>query len=265
MGSTPAVASPPHGAAPAPRAQRLQDLVRRVEFGLFGPRLEVWREQRKRHAIDRLRRRTLVITPMEAAVRLLHLKRLLPTPLVALDLFGKAGIMKTLEYVPFAESVEFYEVYGPFAAHARRALPADKVTIRVADSIAAVRAGTTLRSDYSFVVMDNPISTFGGGYCENFDLFPAVFDRLAPRSALVFNAALDDWVAALDTDHVEHRRRRRAFFGAPLDAAHAANDLAAVMAGYARAVPADRFEILDLFPVPHPGDMMFLVMALARR
>jgi len=250
---------------PAPRVQRLQNLGRRIGFRLFGPRLEVWREWRKRRAIDRLRRRTLVITPMEAAVRLLHLRRLLPDPLIALDLFGKMGVMKTLEYAPFAQSIEFYEVYSPFAAYARRILPADRVTVHVADSIAAVRSRTTLRSDYSFVVMDNPVDVYGDGYCENFDLFPAIFDLLAPRSALVFNAALDDWVRALTSNQDEHCRRRRAFFGAPADEANPANDLAAVMAGYARAVPSDRFEILDLFPVPHPGNMMFLVMALARR
>lgn len=257
--------SGPAAAHPAPRAQRLQALVRRLQFRLFGPRFEVWREWRKRRAIDRLRRRTLVITPMEAAMRILHLEGLLPDPLVALDLFGKMGIMKTLEYAPFAQSIEFYEVNGPFAAQARRILPADQVTVRVADSVAAVQNGTTLRSDYSFVVMDNPVDLYGDGYCENFDLFPAIFDRLAPRSALVVNAALDDWVRALTSDHDEHFRRRRAFFGATANEANPANDLLAVMDGYARAVPADRFELLDLFPVPHPGNMMFLVMALARR
>ena len=247
------------------RAARLQTLARRIAFRLFGPRLEVWREWRKRRAIDRLRRRTLVITPMESAMRVLRLRRLLPDPLVALDLFGKCGIMKTLEYAPFAQSIEFYEIYRPFAASARRILPADRVTVRVADSIAAVRNGTTLRSDYSLVVMDSPVDVYGDGYCENFDLFPAIFDRLAPRSVLVFNAALDDWVRALTSDPEAHFRRRREFFGGKAGEANPANDLAAVMAGYARAVPADRFEILDLFPVPHPGDMMFLVMALARR
>jgi len=245
--------------------QRLQSLVHRIEFKLFGPRFEAWREWRKRRAIDRLRRRTLVITPMETAVRILQLERLLPDPLIALDLFGKMGVMKTLEYASFAQSIEFYEIYAPFAAHARRILPADRVTVRVADSVAAVRNGTTLRSDYSFVFMDSPVDVYGDGYCENFDLFPAIFDRLAPRSALVFNAAIDDWARAMTTGPDEHFRRRRAFFGAPADEADPANDLAAVMAGYARAVPSDRFEILDLFPVPHPGNMMFLVMALARR
>jgi hypothetical protein len=243
---------------------RLHDLAKRVEYTLLGPRLEIRREKRRRRAIDRLRERTLVITPLEAAIQLLRLKGLLPDPLVALDLFGKAGVMKTLEYAPFADSIEFYEVYGPFAEHARSILPA-KTTVRVADSIAAVRNGTTLRTSYSFVLMDNPIGPFGDGYCENFDLFPAIFDRLADRSVIVCNAVLDDWARALDLDHEEHLRRRRAFFDAPPDDPSPANDLAAVAAGYARKVPGDRFAILDLFPVPHPGNMMFLVMALERR
>jgi hypothetical protein len=180
-------------------------------------------------------------------------------------MFGKMGVMKTLEYAPFATSIEFYEIYGPFADYARRILPADRVTVRVADSVAAVRNGTTLRSDYSFVFIDSPVDVHGDGYCENFDLFPAIFDRLAPRSALVFNAAIDDWARAMTTDVDTHFRRRREFFGATADEANPANNILALMAGYSRAVPADRFEILDLFPVPHPGDMMFLVMALARR
>lgn len=243
----------------------LHSLVRRLEFKLLGPHAEIWRERCKRRAIDRLRKRTLVITPLEAAIQTLSLKHLLPEPLVALDLFGKAGVMKTLEYLPFVRFAEFYEIYEPFAAVARRILPGDKVTVRATDSIAAVRNGTTLRQDYSFVMIDNPPCPYGDGHCENFDLFPAIFDRLADRSVIVCNALLDDWVRALDNDHDEHFRRRRAFFGAAPDDPNPANDLATVAAGYARTVPADRFDLLDLFPVPHPGNMMFLVMALARR
>jgi hypothetical protein len=242
----------------------LPSLVKSLEFKLLGPRAEIWREQRKRRAIDRLRDRTLVITPIETAIRTLRLKGLLPEPLVALDLFGKAGVMKTLEYLPFVQSVEFYEIYEPFAAAARRILPPDKVTVRSTDSVFAVRSGATLLQQYSFVLMDNPPCCFGNGYCENFDLFPAIFDRLADRSVIVCNALLDDWVRALGGGE-DHFRRRRTFFGAEPDDPDPANDFATVAAGYARTVPDDRFDLLDLFPVVHPGNMMFLVMALARR
>jgi len=119
--------------------QSFRSLIKSLEFKLLGPRVEIWRERRKRAAIDRLRNRTLVITPIETTIRTLHLKRLLPDPLVALDLFGKAGVMKTLEYLPFVQSAEFYEIHEPFAAAARRILPRDKVTVRAADSVRAVR------------------------------------------------------------------------------------------------------------------------------
>lgn len=247
---------------------KTEQLLRSLEYKLFGPRVMIRREHAARRAIDKLRARTLCITPIDTVMQTLRLKGLMPDKLIALEPFGKCGLMKTLEYVQLCSSLEFYEIDPVFAAEAKRVLPANIVEVRVEDSIKAIRDGTLRRTDYNFVLLDCPLQDFGPPgnpmYCENFDVVPRVFDFVGDRATIVLNALLDGWITLHHPLTAEHERRRRLFFNVP-PTGPIVPTLDAITRGYLSKVPADMFEVEECFPVPHPGPMMFLVLCLKRK
>jgi hypothetical protein len=246
---------------------KTEHLIRAIEYKLFGNRVAIRREHARRKAIDKLRARTLCITPVDTVLQMLRLKGLMPDKLVALEPFGKCGIMKTLEYVHLCSSLEFFEIDEHYAGEAKRILPPSIVEVRVEDSIKAIQTGTLRRKDYNFVILDCPLEAFGPPgnpmYCENFDVIPKVFDYLADHGTVVLNAMLDGWIEMHHPLTPEHERRRREFFGVP--SGPIVPTLESITKGYLAKVPTDRFEVEECFPVPHPGPMMFLVLCLKRK
>lgn len=236
-------------------------LLWRVGFRLFGERLEYWRDRLWRRYLDFGRARVWVATPVDAVFRLLEIKGLVPSPLVALEVFGRQGLWKTIEYAHRCDYLEFYEIHSAHADLARRVLPPDRSVIVAADSVAAVRNGTLRRSDYSFVLIDSFPQCFGDNYCECFDLFPHLFDRLADRSVLVINA----FMTIPDGSDSDPRllERRCEFYGLP-DAESARRlDAKVLLEAHARLLPPG-YSLADLFLVPHPGDTVFVVMCVRR-
>jgi len=237
-------------------------LLWRIGYKVFGERMEFWRDRLWRVYMDYGRRRTWVLTPVDAVFRSLEIRSLLPDPLVALEVFGRQGLWKTLDYAHRCAYLEHYEIHRPHSDLARRVLPPDRSVVVCADSIAAVRSNTLRRSDYSFVLIDSFPSCFGDGYCEFFDLFPHIFRHLAPRAVLVINAFM-----TLPPEHEagpEVLERRREFYG--LADTESARRLSArvLVDAHRRSVPPE-FEVEDIFLVPHPGDTVFVVLCLKRR
>jgi|GEM_PF-1925104 len=225
--------------------------------------MEWWRDSLWRRAIDFGRGRTWFLTPMDAVFRMLELRGGLPQPVVALELFGRHGLWKTVEYAGRCSYLEHYEINRAYAMFAQRALPRDRTVVVCADSIAAVREGKLRRNDYSFVFADSFPECFGEGYCEYFDLIPDVFRYLAPYSVLVVNVFMK--VQPAEAESARLLERRREFYG--LDVAEQARslDYRAMMKAHARHVPSQEFDIADMFIVPHAGITVFLVMCLRRK
>jgi len=194
---------------------------------------------------------------------MLEVKEQLPNPMIALELFGRHGLWKTLDYASRCQYLEFYEVVPEFASFARHVLPCRTTTVRVMDSIQAVRTGRLLRDDYNFVVIDNWTGARHGHY-EHFDLFPNVFDRLASRAILVMNVWLSppEWRSEAPADYPA---RRMEFYGVDSEEEAMSLDYETIMEAYSRKVPKGEFFIADMFLVPHPGQTLFLVMCLNRR
>ena len=222
-------------------------LMHRVAHRLFGQQLVEQHDLRLRQRLEPLRREGLILSVTDATLATLRLHGLLPRPLIALDAFGKYGLRKTLDFSSLCESLDFYEFDPGFARAARRHLP-PFVKIYCEDSIAAVNEGRLPRRDYNFAMLDNPGGIYGPGYCEHFDLFPGLYDYLAPMAVVVMNIWRATNVADLDPCYV---KRRRAFYEASSDEEAMSPPLYKVVQAYRRLLPVSR-EIVDALVIPHP-------------
>ena len=145
--------------------------------------------------------------------------------------------------------------------HARKLLPNDKTEFLNEDSIQAIRLKKLPRSDYNFIHIDNSPGRFGD-YCENFDLFPEIVDCLGNWGSLVFNVWLD--VKDQHPDPVWLSRRKKFFGLSDTDDSARVNYETAERA-YVAHIPQDRFSIRDVFPVPHYGETIYMVISLMRK
>ena len=145
----------------------------------------------KRKIIDLGRRSGRLKTPMDMVILSLKAYKLLPANLTALEVFGMHGLWITYDYANLCDYLELWEVNPMYAKYAKKFLP--MATVRVGDSIEAANKGNLLRNDYNFVVIDNPISGPYNSekYCEHFDLFPALLERIADKTVFIMNTVLD--------------------------------------------------------------------------
>ena len=201
-----------------------------------------------------------VHTPVDALFRHLQLRGRLPESRVVLDVFGGNGLFKTLDISRGCEHLTHFEIEESLSLHAQKVLPRDRTEFRIEDSIKAIQEGRLPRQDYNFVHIDNVPGLIGERYCENFDLFPAIFDSLGDRAVLVFNAFLDVNEYEPEPEWLE---RRQTFFG--LDSPDAARsiDFEALKRGYQSKIPKS-FELEEMFPVPHAGQTIYLVLCVKR-
>ena len=171
----------------------------------------------KRKLVDLGRRSTIRLrTAMDITILTLQAYNLFPKSVIALEVFGMCGLWVTTEYAPRCDYIELWEINPVYAKFASRFVP--KANVINGDSIEAVNKGNLPRNDYNFVVIDNPISgPFNSEkYCEHFDLFPAMFDRVAKKTIFIMNAIINmDEIAvrypSLSFD--EWTTRRKAFYG----------------------------------------------------
>jgi hypothetical protein len=239
----------------------ISSFLHKLDRRVFGRRGAWYASRIWRYRVDAWRRRQWHITTIDAVLRLLELKCFLPESLVALEVFGRNGLWKTVDYASKCAYLEFYEIDPGHARMARRALP--NAVIVVADSVDAILTGKVRRRDYNFVLVDSFPEVFGQGYCEHFELFGALFDKLADRAVIVLNVFLDLRRCGFTEITDELVRRRRQFYETPDDASAICLDYAAVEAVYRKKIPA-QFRLLHLFPVAHPGETIFIVLCLER-
>jgi len=153
--------------------------------------LQVIKDYVKRKVINLGRRAGRLKTPMDMVILALQTYGILPQNLTALELFGMHGLWVTVDYAYLCNYLELWEINPTYCKFAQKFLP--KATVKIGDSIDAVKKGKLLRDDYNFIVIDNPIGgTFGSGkYCEHFDIFPALIKRVAGRSIFIITTVLD--------------------------------------------------------------------------
>ena len=245
----------------------MHSILHRIAYRLFGNRTVAWGDLRVRRRLDPLRREGLVLSVTDAALATLRLYGRLPSPLIALEPFGKFGLRKTMDYVHLCEALDFYEIDPGFAREAWRYLP-PVAKIHCEDTIVAVRDGRLPRRDYNFVMIDSGFGIYGPGYCEHFDLFPGLYDYLAPLAVIVANVLL---VHRVIEDDPAYLARRRAFFYADTEADAMAPSFERVVEAYRRRLPPEK-ELHQAFAVPHPvsparpnEEVYFIVLVIRAR
>jgi hypothetical protein len=127
----------------------------------------------------------------------------------ALELFAYTGELHTADYASRVRTLEAWELDAGHEAALRRNLPG--ATVRIVDSYEEV---ARTNKHFGFVVVDNPMSVFGEGHCEHFDLFPELFRILDSPAVLVLNVipelrgrARRRWPHVFDREHLEARSR----------------------------------------------------------
>lgn len=232
----------------------------------LGTRLQVARDVRRRRRIESGRRSGEFLTAMDATLAALRFHGLLPDPLVALEPFGRCGMWKTLDYLPLCRSLDLFDYEPEFARAARRLLPPDTVAVHCEDSVSAVRRRATPRTDYNFVLLDHGCGhVFGDGYCEHYDVLPAVFQVLGSRAVVVANLFRSR--RSPGEFDPAYLRRRREFYTCDTDEEALWPGPARLDATYSAAVPSG-FRLERLLYVPHPSvapdDVCFVVLAVER-
>ena len=181
--------------------------------------IQIFKDLFKRKIIDLAKKIGRLNTSMDMVILTLKVYNIFPKPLIALDLFGMYGLWVTVDYAPYCDYLEMWEINPKYAKFAHRFLP--KAVVNVGDSIKVVKAGQLQRRDYNFIVIDNPI---GGvfderkGYCEHFDLFPEIFNYIEnKRTILVMNSIIDvgkiiEKYPAISFQLDDWLKRRKKFF-----------------------------------------------------
>lgn len=223
--------------------------------------------KRKIINIARRKRTGRLKTPMDIVVLTLQIHKLLPKPLIALDLFGMHGLWVTCDYAHLCDYLELWEIEPIYAKFARKFIP--KAVVKIGDSIKAVKEKRLLRENYNFIVIDNPIwSPYGPGYCEHFDLFPDVFSYLGKSGVLVINVILDIglYTSALSKKQIPQKwiDRRKEFYGISKDKEVVELDPEKMVDIYKDKVSKEDFIITNNFFVPRNPSIGHLVIAVER-
>ena len=203
-------------------------------------------------------------SPLDMVFLNLKMRNLLPTRIRALDLFGDHGLKTTYDYTPLCESVDLWEIDKMTCRIASRIHKGSNITVNQGDSILALRSMENKR--YNLVVSDNPFSVYGANeYCENFDIFPHVFNILQDESVLILNVFLD-----LERFCLHNKMQipqkwtdgRKNFFKRE-DVKKISPD--EMIHLYKSKVPKDKFNISDAFLVPRNPELPWLVLCLRRK
>jgi len=242
----------------------LKDLLRHLVHRGFEARYLAWPELRVRRVLDPLRRDGLVQSAVNTTIATLRLSGLFPSPLAALETYGKFGLRKALDCVNLRKSLDCPEIESGIARRARRFLPPVART-HGDDSGVEVRERRLPCRDFNFVMIDNGFGNYGRGYCEQFHLFPGLYDYLASLAVIVMHVLLVHRIAQNDPAHVQ---RRRAFFGTSSNAETMTPPLALVVEAYPKRLPHAR-HIQQALVVPNPvnrsrpnEDVYFLVLSV---
>lgn len=123
-------------------------------------------------------------TGMHTLLLELKIKGLLPKNIRALEMFGMHGLWHTMDYVPFVEHLDIFEINEKYHELSKKNLKGFPVDFQCADSIAFVESRP---QPYDLVVSDIP---FGGDFYNQNGLpkfLPAMIEATAQKGVLIFN------------------------------------------------------------------------------
>jgi len=178
----------------------------------------------------------------------------------ALELFGWHGLNITVDYAPFCESIDFYEV-DPMIVKVVRNIHKKKyrnINVVMGDSIKLIQ-DEKMGGDYDLIVIDSSDGTYGNGYCEHFDIFPEVFKSLSKEGIIICGVIINARGFTITKEWIE---RRKDFYN--VDDGYLLNP-DKLLKFYKALVPGGQFMIRDAFYIPRRSNMGFIVLVLNRK
>ncbi len=130
-------------------------------------------------------RRKLRLSPMNRVERELRRRNVRLGDLDALEIFAGDGSRHTKDYASLVSTLEAWEIDPAQGPSLKRNLP--MADVKITDSYEEIKKTTR---KYSLIVVDNPMSTFGG-HCEHYDLLPDIFP-VATDSAVVILSVIPE-------------------------------------------------------------------------
>lgn len=146
--------------------------------------------------------------PIKSIIKELSARQVNIKKLDALEVFGRDGNWVTIYYADKVRSLEVWEIDPQYENKLRQNFP--RADIVITDSFKKIQTTT---KQYSFIVVDNPMSNFGE-YCEHFELFPHIFRIVATEAILFLNVipfldpeAKAQYPYVFNEDQLQRRRR----------------------------------------------------------
>jgi len=210
-----------------------------------------------------------LLTPMEIVIQTLRANNILPSPLVALELFGRHGLWATADYAAFCQYLEFLEIDPKYANFAKHYFP--NAVVKCGDSFALVKEKKLARSKYNFIVIDNPLwGIYGKDYCEHFNLFPQIFDYSDTNSMLVINICWDvsSFLGGMgDNEITDWFKRRTIFYCLEGKSSGQKIEVNQIVRAYEQKASQCGFQVRRSFIVPrYPNQKLgLLVLCLAKK
>jgi hypothetical protein len=99
-----------------------------------------------------------------------------------LELFGFDGSFHSRDYFNQVNTLDVWEIDENCKTRLEKNLPG--ANILIVDTFKQIKVCDKV---YDMVICDNPMSTYGDGYCEHFSIFPDVFNIMKTDSILILN------------------------------------------------------------------------------
>jgi hypothetical protein len=130
-------------------------------------------------------------TPIDYLILLFKTSGLLPSNVIAIELFGMYGVYLTKHYARYCETVDMWEIDPKYVYYANK-FKERNVTVIQGDSVSSVQNGL-IQKQYNLLIVDNPlVSPYGDGLIEHFNVMPSVFKIAKEKFIIIFNVILTD-------------------------------------------------------------------------
>tara|TARA_B100002052_G_scaffold183962_1_gene167613 strand:+ start:1456 stop:2208 length:753 start_codon:yes stop_codon:yes gene_type:complete len=186
-------------------------IVRRIQFHKKIKKAVYLRNNR-----DKYKKKYGLNTQFDFVINTLEQRKLIDTSSKALEVFGWHGLNITVDYAPYCESVDLYDIDPMIIKYAKKIHRKRRNNINpiLGNSIELINNGK-LDGRYNFISIDSPNSVYDK-YCEHFDIFPNVFNCLKNYEGIIVIGVITNAIHFYSQSNDEKNRlwneRRKEFY-----------------------------------------------------
>lgn len=146
------------------------------------------KENLQRSLVDFSRKFSTLKSTIDQMFLDLSVQHLLPSKIIALDLFARNGLWLSKDCEQYSDYLELCEIDEFFYNWSKKSVKANAYNL--GDSIAMLQQKKLSKEKYNFILSDNYSGQFGP-YTEHIEVFNYLFDFLDDHAILAFNVVPD--------------------------------------------------------------------------